>query len=112
MRFEFATASRIVFGRGALKEVGSLAKPLGKRALVVTGRDPRRTERLPAALDQHGVKSVCFSVSGEPSVETVEKGAALSKQHNCNLIIGFGGGSALDAGKAISAMATNPGELL
>jgi alcohol dehydrogenase class IV len=112
MRFEFATAGRIVFGNGVLNEVGSLAVLLGKRALVVTGRDIQRSERLVATLAQHGVQSVRFSVFGEPSIETVEKGAALAKQQSCDLIIGFGGGSALDTGKAISAMATNPGELL
>jgi alcohol dehydrogenase class IV len=112
MRFEFATADRIVFGCGVLKEVGPLTKELGRRALVVTGRDTRRSEPLLAILEQHGVTPIRFSVFGEPSIETIEKGVALAKQNNCALIIGFGGGSALDAGKAISAMVSNPGELL
>ena len=49
---------------------------------------------------------------GEPEIETVQQGVALARQENCGLVIGFGGGSALDAGKAIAAMLTNPGELL
>jgi alcohol dehydrogenase class IV len=50
MRFEFATANRIVFGPGTLAEVGPIAKDLGRHALVVTGRDPQRASRLLAWL--------------------------------------------------------------
>ena len=58
MRFEFATAGRIVFGQGVLREAGPLAKQFGVRALIVTGRDARRSESLSAVLGQHGVHSV------------------------------------------------------
>ena len=65
-RFEFATATRIIFAAGALGEIGPLAQQYGSRALVVTGRDPRRAEPLLAALRQHGVQPVAFAVTGEP----------------------------------------------
>jgi alcohol dehydrogenase class IV len=112
MRFEFATATRILFGPGTLREVGPLARELGTRALVVTGANPRRAETLAALLLEHGLKSIPFSVGGEPEIETVRQGVALAKQENCSLIIAIGGGSALDAGKAIAAMLANTGELL
>src|SRR3954462_9082276 len=111
MRFEFATAGRIVFGQGMLREIGSLARQFGKRALIVTARDSGRAQALVANLGQSEVEHIFFSVRGEPSVETVEKGAALYKDEKCDLVIGFGGGSALDTGKAIAAVTTNPGEL-
>ena len=112
MRFEFATATRIVFGPGALREVGPLAREFGPRALVVTGADARRAEPLQTVLREHGLSSTTYSTRGEPEIETVRQGVALAKQENCSLVIAFGGGSALDAGKAIAAMLTNPGELL
>src|SRR5438445_502288 len=112
MIFECATAIRIVFGPGSLREVGPLAKEFGLRALIVTGRDARRSEPLLAVLGEEGVAPLTFSVFGEPSIETVEKGVALARQHKCDLVIGFGGGSALDAGKAIAVILTNPGEVL
>jgi alcohol dehydrogenase class IV len=112
MRFEFATAGRIVFGCGVLKEIGLLARQFGQRALIVTGRDTQRAEPLLKILEQQGILSERFSVLGEPSIDTVEKGTAVAKENMCDLIIGFGGGSALDAGKAISAMTSNPGDLL
>lgn len=112
MRFEFATATRIIFGPGAVRDAGRLAHEFGTRALVVTGRDVKRAEPLLALLRNAGVSAICFSVSGEPDLITVERGVALAKQERCELVIGYGGGSALDAGKAIAAMMTNKGELL
>ncbi len=112
MRFEFATATRIVFGAGVLREVGLLARELGPRALVITGANPRRAEPLLLLLREHGVGAVGFPVPGEPAIETVQQGVALARQEHCSLVISFGGGSPLDAGKAIAAMLANPGELL
>jgi alcohol dehydrogenase class IV len=112
MRFEFATATRIIFGPGTLKEAASVAKEFGRRALVVLGRNPSRAERLLSLLRETGVTFTTFSVSGEPEIGTVEKGVGLAKQERCDLVISFGGGSVLDTGKAIAAMLTNPGELL
>ena len=111
-RFEFATATRVLFAAGALGEIGPLARQYGSRALVVTGRDPGRAEPLLAALRQHGVQPVVFAVTGEPEVQTVEGGVALARQEGCQFVISLGGGSAIDAGKAVAAMLANEGELL
>jgi alcohol dehydrogenase class IV len=112
MAFEFATAARIVFGVGALNEVGTYAKEFGRRALVVTGRDTRRAEPLLSALRRDGIMGLTFSVFGEPEIETIEQGIKQARHQRCEMVIGFGGGSALDAGKSIAAMLTNNGELL
>ncbi len=112
MKFEFATATRIIFGPGTLQQVGGLASELSRRALVVTGRDSRRAEPLRQLLTAGGVTTSFFPVSGEPDLNTITNGVAQAKAEGCELVISFGGGSALDAGKAIAAMLTNPGELL
>jgi alcohol dehydrogenase class IV len=112
MRFEFATANRILFGPGTVREAGPLAKGFGSHALLVTGRDARRAQLLTSVLHEHGVGASLFAVAGEPDLETIRRGAALARQENCELVISFGGGSALDAGKAIAAMITNEGSLL
>lgn len=112
MNFEFATATRIIFGAGALRNIGALAGEFGRRALVVTGRDSSRAEKLLASLRQAGVRAAAFSVVGEPEIPAVETGVALAKKENCDFVVGFGGGSALDAAKAIAAMVANGGELL
>jgi len=112
VKFEFATASRIVFGAGTVNDVGGIARDFGRRALVVTGRDARRAERLLANLKSTGIAAVAFPVTGEPEIATVELGTAFAKTENCDFIIGIGGGSAMDAGKAIAAMLTNDGNVL
>jgi alcohol dehydrogenase class IV len=112
MRFEFATATRILFGAGRLREAGALAGEFGSRALVVTGRDAKRAEPLLKILHNRGVSAATFSVAGEPELSTVEQGTKLAKTGRCELVIGCGGGSVLDAAKAIAAMLTNGGELL
>jgi alcohol dehydrogenase class IV len=112
MRFEFATATRIIFGSGTLSEVSAIAPKLGSRALVVTTRTVSRAQPLFDLLDKAGIPYECFAVDGEPTVETARAGTELARQSACNLIIGFGGGSVLDMGKAISGLLTNEGDPL
>ncbi len=112
MRFEFATATKIIFGAGTLCEAGAIAKEFGNRALVVTGRDPKRAGSLLKILRETGVSAAAFSVAGEPELSAIEQGTAFAKKEQCDFVIGFGGGSAIDAGKAIAAMLTNDGPLL
>ena len=111
MRFEFATATRIVFGSGTLKDVGTIAKEFGARALVVTGGNTERALRLVELLQEAGVSSSLFAVACEPTIEMVVQGVAVAKRGRCDVVISLGGGSAMDAGKAIAAMLTNPGEV-
>lgn len=112
MNFEFATATRIVFGAGKLKAIGGLARGFGKHALVVTGKNPTRADALLKRLAAEGIATTTFAVPGEPTVKLVEEGIASAKASHCDFVIAFGGGSAIDAGKAIAAMLTNEGELL
>ncbi len=111
MEFEFATASRIVFGLGSLAQLPALARPLGQHALLVTGQNTRRAMPVVDALNQSGISGTTFAVEGEPTLDTVRRGAKAARE-GCDLVIGFGGGSAMDAAKAIAALATNSGEPL
>jgi alcohol dehydrogenase class IV len=112
MNFEFATATRIVFGAGTIPQFGANVKIYGRHALVVTGHNPQRAQKMIASLTASDIATTVFSVAGEPEIATVENGVALAKKENCDFVIGFGGGSVLDTGKAIAAMLTNEGELL
>lgn len=110
--FEFATATRIVFGAGTASQVGATAKNYGRHALVVTGGNSRRANKLLASLAAAGVGAAVFPVAGEPEIATIERGVAFARKEDCDFVIGFGGGSVMDAGKAVAAMLTNAGELL
>ena len=109
MRFEFATATRIIFGRGTLREAGPIAAEMGSRALLVTGRSTERAAPLLDALTAQGIEAVTFTVSGEPTTEVARQGTERARAADCDLVIGFGGGSVLDSGKAIAALLTNGG---
>src|ERR1022692_777506 len=105
--FEFATAARILFGEGTLRQVPAAAATLGRRALLVTGASPDRAFPLQKALEAAHVSTVPFSVPGEPTLDLIR-----SAPRDCDFVIAFGGGSALDAAKAIAALLTNPGDPL
>jgi alcohol dehydrogenase class IV len=111
-RFEFATAQRIVFGVGVFQEAGLLAKALGKRVLVVTGRDRSRSNRLIDLLGAEGLAVQSFALAGEPTIADIRAGVACARAADADLIIALGGGSAMDGGKAIAALAANQGDLL
>lgn len=104
-RFEFATAQRIIFGRGVVRELGEVCAAFGRRALLVTGSRPQAV----AGLVPHVAVQ---PIPGEPTTADIEQGVELARQHGADVVVSIGGGSVVDAGKAIAAMATQPGELL
>jgi alcohol dehydrogenase class IV len=106
MRFDFATAARILFGAGTAREVGPAARAMGSRVLLVTGRSPGRA----GALGE--LQAAAFTVEGEPTVETVRRGVRVAREAGCDVVVACGGGSAIDAGKAIAALLPNSGEPL
>jgi alcohol dehydrogenase class IV len=112
MRFEFATANRIIFGPGASREVAPLAASLGQRPLVVIGRTGDRAEALLTQLRRAGLELALYSVASEPTVDVAQAGAGQARLAGCDLVIGLGGGSVLDAAKAIAMLLTNDGEAL
>jgi len=109
--FEFATAGRIIFGRGTLKELASAAVTFGERTIVVTGRSTERAAPVLELLKKAGLEARIFPVSGEPSISAIQDGIAKAREFNTQFVIGFGGGSAIDAAKAIAALLTNPGDI-
>lgn len=112
MKFDFATPTRIVFGAGTLGQAGALVHTHGYRALVVTGRHPERAYPLLRLLEAAEVATEVCPIPNEPMLADVTHGAELARRAHCDIVIGFGGGSALDAAKAIAAMTTNAGDLL
>src|SRR3990172_6693237 len=117
--FEFATAQRIIFGAGKLNELGDQACPepsrrvtgRAKRLLLVCGNSSDAIPRVRQILSAQGIPFDEFHVHGEPTVDTASKGVKLALEIGCDMVIGLGGGSVLDAGKAIAALATNRGDV-
>jgi alcohol dehydrogenase class IV len=113
MDFEFATATRIVFGAGRASMVpGFLVEHCCYSVLVVTGRSLERARPLLQALSAAGIQHWHQAIRTEPSLDDARAGAQLCRELGISAVLSVGGGSAIDAGKAIAALATNPGDAL
>jgi len=107
--FEFATADRIIFGAGKLNELGKQIEGRAKRLLLVRGRSSDAIPLVREIVSAQEIPYTEFQIHGEPTVEVVRQG--LKAASECDMIIGLGGGSVLDAGKAIAAVVTNRGDI-
>lgn len=102
MQFEFASVARIVFGRGEAKRVRDIVGAMGRRPLVV--------------FNGHGVEHVADGVTvrqkGEPTVGDIDAAVAVAIREKCDVVVGFGGGSAIDTAKAVAGLVTNGGSVV
>jgi len=112
MRFEFATATEIVFGPGTVQRVVPAAAHMGKRVFLVIGKDGQRAAGLQGQLTQAGLDCVVFNVAGEPTVPMAHRAILEARQAKTDLVIALGGGSTIDLAKVVATMLTNPGDLM
>lgn len=110
MEFTFFTVSKVIFGPGRMGEIGVEATARGSRVLLVTGRHfLRQTGRLAAiekCLRARSLEVFLFErVPPEPTLAAVEEGITECRTQGCDIVVAVGGGSALDVGKTIAALA-------
>ncbi|SFS78803.1 hypothetical protein SAMN02910357_01853 [Succinivibrio dextrinosolvens] len=115
MQISFYNPTRLVFGKGKLKELGSYAKEYGKKALIVYGGGSIKKngvfDSAVASLKDAGIEFVeCGGIEPNPKIDSVRRGIELVRSNNCDLIIAIGGGSAMDASKVIGAGALYDGD--
>ena len=101
------------FGRDCIAEHKEVLKKLGKKAMIVTGRTSAKKngsqKDVTDALEALDMQWVLFDEIGEnPDVETVVRAAELAKKEAVDFVIGIGGGSPMDASKAIAVLTANP----
>jgi alcohol dehydrogenase class IV len=112
MAFEFSTAGRIVFGRGCAARIGEEAAQFGRRVFVLTGRRREQWAFLWDDLRRRGMACERFAIMHEPTVTIVEQAVQMAASAGVDVVIGIGGGSVIDAAKAVAAKLPNPGDLL
>ena len=112
---QFKVPSLVVNGPGAAKEVGFYAKGLGKKVLIVTDNLLEKIgllDDIKKSLEAAGISFVIYDkVVTEPTMEYTEEGLRIYKEFGAEFLIAIGGGSPIDAAKAISALASNPGKM-
>jgi alcohol dehydrogenase class IV len=111
MQFEFATATRILFGPGTSAQVPFIATSFGQRAFIVTDSKARCLS-LAEGLSEKDISVIFFIIDKEPDVDNALMATRIAQESGCQMVIGFGGGSTLDTGKAVAALMTNPGNPL
>lgn len=116
MNFNFNNPTNLYFGAGALNKLGSLEMP-GKKAMVLisNGRSTKENGYLDRTLEQLNkaeVQTAVFDkIMENPIREVIMEGAGFAREQDCDFIVALGGGAVLDSSVAISAMATNDGDL-
>ena len=114
--WQFHLPTRIHFGRGLLRKLGDLVAPVGKSALLVGYREAgplaEAYDRAAAAMEKSGLRVTRFAqIEPEPHAELVATGAAIAREAAADMVVGLGGGSALDVAKAIALMACSDGDV-
>lgn len=116
MNFNFNNPTNLIFGAGALNELGVQKLP-GRKALLMisNGKSTKENgylERTVGQLEKAGADYVIYDgIMENPVKEAVMAGAKCARENNCDFIAALGGGAVLDSSIAVSAMATNPGDL-
>lgn len=112
MELKFFMPTKVLMGKGVVLNNSNLLKKFGNKALIVTGRYSSKKngslDDVVSALKKENMDYIIFDeIEENPSVESVAKAAQLGKNENVDFIIGIGGGSPLDASKAIGVMIKN-----
>ena len=112
MNFEFVAPARILFGAGQFERLGELSTKLGKRPLIVFNGSEALANAAKDQLAAAGLNANLFRQRGEPTVSDVDLATELARKEQVDLIAGLGGGSAIDAAKAVAALVGNGGSAL
>ncbi len=109
--FQFMTATRIIFGEGALEGSLSVINQFGYSVLLVTGKDRQRATPILNYLQAQNMRYQHVVINGEPNITMVEETAVVGRKFNPDMVIAIGGGSVLDMGKALAAIIPNQGSV-
>jgi alcohol dehydrogenase len=109
---KFHMPSRLIMGKDCLVESGDMIKNHGSKAFIVTGKSSAEKSGaladLKSLLERNKISYVvCSEIRENPELNIVHKAAGIMREERCDLIIGVGGGSPIDAAKAISIIAAN-----
>lgn len=116
INFDYFMPVKLLFGPGKVSKIGEVTKTYGKKALIVTGRNStKKTGLLNRVIDllkKEDIEAFVFDkVQSNPLTTTAIEGANFAKENKCDVVIALGGGSTMDAAKAIAFIAVNDGDI-
>lgn len=112
MRTDFVTAGRIIFGAGTIRSLPKVIRNYGNSVFVLRSKSVPGFDEIMQSIKDEGLTYSEVIVSGEPDVDVINRTAKKIRNDASDCVLSIGGGSVMDTGKAISALLTNPGELL
>lgn len=112
--FDYFLPTKLHFGPGKIALIGEIAKKYGKKAIIVTGKNSSKQigvlDKVTNSLKENNIDYVIFNkIEPNPRTTTIEEGGNLAKKEKCDLVIGLGGGSPMDACKGVAVIAQNGG---
>jgi alcohol dehydrogenase class IV len=114
--FQFNSPGSLIFGRGKIAEIGPIARSFGDSVLLIHNGEDRGSgggvDRAVAILQDAALTVITHRQRGEPTIADIDNALAAARHTRCNVVIGFGGGSAIDAAKATAGLLTNEGSCL
>jgi alcohol dehydrogenase class IV len=110
--FELSLPSKVVFRAGCVETLGAETAPFSRHVLLVSDGAPERIEKALASLKASGVAVAFYVVKGEPTLDAVRGGVRTAQKAGCTGVVAVGGGSVMDASKAVAAMSANSGDLM
>src|SRR6266566_8092823 len=114
MSFEFNTPSKILFGRGQIERLAELGPPFGASGILIHAgeKDSPSVQRVAKLLEAKQIRLTFVRQRGEPSVGQVDAATSAAQASDCEFVVGLGGGSAIDAAKAVAGLLGNGGRAL
>ena len=112
MKIDFSTSKRIIFGNGEFRNIPEYIKGLGSRVFFIRGNNPFYGKEFFELIETLNLEITYFIVNKEPDIFLLISAVKLARENNCEFVIGFGGGSVIDTGKAVAALLNNEGDLM
>ncbi|MFN8256106.1 MAG: iron-containing alcohol dehydrogenase [Bacteroidales bacterium] len=109
--FQLARIPRIYFGKGKIQLLGGEMAKFGKKALVLTSKKSFKSQEIKAIIEKNGIQADFAEIENEPSPAQIDSICSEFRTKEIQVVAGIGGGSVMDAGKAISAMLTMEGSV-
>jgi len=110
--FNFSTSHNIIFGVGKVAELSKIIESFGRKVFIVRSPIENNISKLIQILENASKGWISYTINQEPTLKIIDEVVKSAREFETELVIALGGGSVIDTGKAVSALLTNPGELI